>query len=73
MKLTSKIHIYRNNVWAGTGTISPEGAIVDCAAVLGIDQDASDDTYDSIEDAMDTDEGSVTRPDGVYSWVIDDT
>ena len=64
--------------WAGDGRIV-DGCIADCAAVLGPDQDASDETYEAIEDAITaepqdagryTGEGSVTRPDGEYTWVI---
>jgi hypothetical protein len=77
MKMT--ITIYRDNVYDGTGRIDSDGQIRDCSAVLSPDQDASDETYAAIEDAI-TDEpqdesrytgrGEITRPDGVYSWEI---
>jgi hypothetical protein len=74
------ISIYRDDVWAGDGRLDGDGEIVDCPAVLGPDQDASDDTYEAIQDAIDgepqdagryTGTGSVVRPDGTYSWVIE--
>lgn len=77
----SKISIYRNDVWAGDGYLDKDGCIVDCAAILGQDQDASDDTYVAIEDAITnepqdagryTGEGEIDRPDGKYSWIITD-
>ena len=68
------IDIYRDDVWAGKGQVDKDGCIVDCSAVLGADQDASDKTYEAIADAIDADRytrtGSVTRPDGEYSWAI---
>ena len=80
MITTTTITIFRDNVWAGSGRIDRDGFIVDCPAVLGPDQDASDETYEAIGDAIvhepqDADRytgtGSVERPDGVYSWVIE--
>lgn len=78
--MTTTISIYRDGVWAGDGRIV-DGCIVDCAAQLGPDVEASEDTYEAIEDAI-TDEpqdddrhegrGTVERPDGVYTWVVDD-
>lgn len=72
--MKKRITIYRDNVWAGDGRINEDGEIVDCPAVLGPDQDASDDTYEAIQDRIAEDEwtgaGSVERPDGVYCWQI---
>lgn len=74
----SKISIFRDGVWSGDGTIDRDGEI-ECSAVLGDDQDASDETYQMIMDALDeepqdsgryTGEGSIERPDGNYSWVV---
>lgn len=76
---TTTITIYRDGILAGTGRIDNDGCIVDCAAILGADQDASDDTYEAIEDAINnepqdadryTGEGELSRPDGVYSWIV---
>jgi hypothetical protein len=73
-----KISIYRDGVWAGDGRLV-DNEIVDCAAMLGRDQDESDETYEMICDALDeepqdeeryTGVGSISRPDGEYSWVI---
>ena len=78
--MTTTINIYRDNVWAGQGTIDSDGEI-SCPALLGPDQDASDATYEAIQDAIDaepqddgryTGSGEVERPDGVYSWTIED-
>lgn len=76
----SKISIFRDGVLAGTGTIDDSDNEIVCDAVLGPDQDASDETYEAIQDAIDsepqdadryTGSGSITRPDGVvYSWKI---
>jgi hypothetical protein len=64
------IQIYRDGVWAGTGAIDEDNVISDCGAVLGNNQDESDATYDAITDAIDNDEESVKRPDGLYTWEI---
>jgi hypothetical protein len=64
-----EISIYRDDVWAVTGIIE-DGVIRDCSAVLGDDQDASDKTYESIEDAISDGTESATRPDGEYTWSI---
>lgn len=74
-----KIEIYRDGVWAGTGRLDSDGEIVDCSAVLGPNQDASDETYEAIQDSIDSEpqdegrylgQGSIERPDGVYSWIL---
>lgn len=72
----SKISIYANGVWAGEGRFLG-GKIVDCPAVLGGSQDASDEIYESIEDAIaagdesDARDGDGIMIDGVsYSWDI---
>ena len=76
--MATKISIYRDGVWAGDGRVV-DGEIVDCPAMLGPDNDASEDTYEALCDAMDeapqdadryTGEGSVERPDGTYSYVL---
>lgn len=77
--MTTRIDISRNGVWAGTGRIDGDGEIVDCSAVLGDTQDASDATYEAIQDAIDaepqdegryTGTGTIDRPDGQYSWTV---
>jgi hypothetical protein len=71
MKTQRKVQIFRDGVFAGDGFIDSEGRIT-CSAVLGPDQDASDDTYDELEDSYSPDAGSgpqiisVERPDGCY-------
>lgn len=73
----TKISIYRDGAWVGDGRLDKDRCIVDCSAILGADQDASDDTIEAIMDAMDaepqdadryTGTGSIERPDGTYSW-----
>lgn len=77
--MNNRIRIYKDGVWAGDGRIENDGEIVDCQAVLGTNQDASDDTYEAIQDAIAEDDdggwkGSLQRPDAVYSWeIVDDT
>lgn len=67
---TQTISITRDGIWAGDGTLR-DGEIVDCSAVLGVDQDASDGTYEAIQDAIADRLDSIDRPDGTYSWTID--
>jgi hypothetical protein len=67
--MTHKITIYRDDAWAGEGWLY-DGEITDCEAVLGVDQDASDETYALIADAIGAGEYYVQRPDGRYSWTI---
>jgi len=71
-----KVTISRDGVWAGDGTWTDDCEIVDCPAVLGDDQDASDETYEAICDALadlpqtgDRWRGPVTvqRPNGEYT------
>lgn len=69
--MSKTISIYRDNVWAGLGQLI-NGRIADCPAVLGPDQDASEETYEEIEDAIEDGETSVRRPDGIYTWDISD-
>lgn len=75
MKRTTKtkIAIYRDGVWAGEWWLGQDGEIRDCAAVLGPNQDASDETYEAIQDMIEEGNSAVERPDGVYSWVIEET
>jgi len=67
----TKISIYRDDVWAGDGRIV-DTSIVDCPAILGPDQDASDVTYNMIDDAIEDGRNWVRRPDGIYTWIITD-
>ena len=43
---TTRVHIYADNVWVGSGTLSWHVRIEDCAADLGKD------VYDALEDAL---------------------
>ena len=43
---TTRVHIYADNVWAGSGTLSQHVRIEGCAANLGKD------VYDALEDAL---------------------
>ena len=63
------INIYRDGVWAGGGELV-DGEIVDCSAVLGGDQDESEETYCMIEEAIEEGKSEVVRPDGKYTWSI---
>lgn len=76
-KKSTKVTISRDGVWAGDGVwIEGEGRI-DCAAVLGPDQDASDETYDLLTEALESaledgrSEATIVRPDGEYTAVLD--
>ena len=43
---TTRVHIYADNVWVGSGTLSQDVRIEDCAADLG------EDVYGAIENAL---------------------
>ena len=43
---TTRVHIYADNVWVGSGTLSQHVRIEGCAANLGKD------VYDALEDAV---------------------
>ncbi len=72
--MSKMISISRDGVWAGNGAVV-DGIIQDCAAILGANQDASEETYEAIEQqiADDKTDGSVSRPDGTYSWRIEES
>ena len=65
-----RITIFRDDVYAGVGKLD-QGTIVDCDAQLGHDTDASEETYELIEDAIDEGVESVERPDGTYTWIVE--
>ena len=71
--MTATISIFRDDVWAGDGHLSADGVISGCSAVLGSDQDASDETYDRIEGAVESRHAEIARPDGVYTWTIEES
>jgi len=73
------VTIDRDGVWVGSGRWTEDCEIVDCAAVLGPDQDASDDTYEllchelaGLNQSEDYWLGpvSVDRPDGLYTATL---
>lgn len=75
----TNVTIDRDGVWAGTGRWTDDCEIVDCSAVLGPDQDASDETYEALCEALANlpqDEEhwrgpvSVERPDGTYTATL---
>lgn len=73
----TKITIYADNVFAGTGRLVG-GIIEDCPAILGGSQDACEKIYEAIEDAIaDGDESEARDGDGIkidgvsYSWDIE--
>lgn len=77
-----KVTICRDGIWAGEGRWTDDCEIVDCPAVLGPDQDASDDTYEAICQELSSlpqDEDhwrgpvSVERPDGTYTAELCET
>lgn len=70
----SKVSIFRDGVWVGDGYWM-YGIIRDCSAVLGADQDASEETCELLEDALAALDGPggevrVERPDGTYTAVL---
>lgn len=76
---TYRIEICRDNVWAGAGRFV-RGSIVDCGAILGEDEVASEETYELLEDLLaeqlENDptnwdcEVRVHRPDGTYTAAL---
>lgn len=64
-----KIQIFADNAWAGDGKLI-NGTIEDCAAILGGSQDAADDAYAAIEEAIEAGEASVTVDDVEYTWQV---
>jgi hypothetical protein len=77
MKIT--VSIDRDGVWAGDGVWTEDCCIIDCPAVLGPTQDDSDETYDSLCEALaglpqDDDHWcgpvSVQREDGIYTATL---
>ena len=79
MTMTSrKIGIYRDNVWAGDGTLR-DGTIEDCSAVLagpdmrhedGSEQESSDATYEAIEEAIEDGQAAIERDGYTYTWSV---
>ncbi len=67
-----KITIYRDGVWAGTGILDEDGYIRDCSAVLGKDQDESDQTYENIEAGIADDDEDCILSYGRFTWDIED-
>lgn len=70
----TRIDISRDSVWIASGRIDKDGEIVDCAP-----QCLGDETYEAIQEAIDsepqdadryTGTGAIQRPDGEYSWRI---
>lgn len=76
---TYRVEICRNNIWAGAGRFV-RGSIVDCGAILGDDEAASEETYELLEDLLaeqlESDpknwdcEVRVHRPDGTYTAAL---
>jgi len=74
--MKTRVEISRDGVVVGHGRWTDDCEIVDCQAILGPDQDASDETYEELCDALaelpridDQWRGpvSVERPDGTYA------
>ena len=57
-----KIEIFRDNVWAGDGTLQSDNTIADCAAYLG------DDVYSEIESQIDDDSSELEMNGVSYHW-----
>lgn len=72
----TRVEISRDGVVVGHGRWTDDHEIVDCPAILGDDQDDSDETYEALAEALaalqQTEErwrGPITveRPDGAYT------
>jgi hypothetical protein len=46
------VTIYRDDHWAGDGELSAACEIIDCAATLGDDPDATDAVYSALDNAI---------------------
>ena len=66
------IQIHLDGVWAGSGKVDDDGEITECGAVLGPDQDQSDEVYEAISDliADGAEAGQVRRPEGLYTFDV---
>lgn len=68
------IEISVDGVWAGSGKLRGDmdsgHQIVDCAAQLGADQDASESVYEAIEDAIDEGADEITVDGKRITWTI---
>jgi len=65
-----KIKITENGILAGTGTLDEEGYIQDCSAVLGDDQEMSEDVYATIEETIANGGSKVTTENYAWEWEI---
>lgn len=68
-----RVIINHDGVWAGEGRWTDDCEIVDCPASLGPDEDASDETYEDLSDALSEQPDAdwyrpvrVERPDGTF-------
>jgi len=74
--MTSKITIFENNVWAGTGNLmyTPNGGgayfVADCPAELGSNSSESDSAYELIDRAVTNGESSATLGEHTWTWEI---
>ena len=76
------IDIYKNDVWAGSGKVGikfinndygvPCGKyyISDCGAVLGDNEDESEDIYNAINKALEEGKKRVDINGNIYTWSI---
>jgi len=74
------IHIIQDGIYAGSGTLTAEGHIEDCAAILGPDgldhgdgsqQEAAERAYEAIERAIREGEDAVELDGVTYTWEIE--
>jgi hypothetical protein len=70
------VTIDKDGVWAGDGVWTNDCRIEDCPAVLGWDQDSSDNTYEALADALAEHPWGgpvrITKSDGVYTAALVD-
>jgi hypothetical protein len=58
------------SIFAGTGFLRGSSRVEDCGAVLGSDQDESDEVYELIEESLENGEteGEIEAEGVMYSW-----
>lgn len=77
------ISISQDGVWAGQGHYdhrddgeSVSGSIRDCDAILGGSQDAAEEAYSAIEDAItegdSPEDGEIEHAGHAYSWTLEE-
>lgn len=72
---TGTVEIYTveqgQSIWAGTGFLRGSSRVEDCGAVLGSDQDESDNVYELIKESLENGEtrGQIEAEGVTHAWI----